>query len=571
MQTQEKIKTGFPSVDKPWLKYYKKPLTEEDIPDGSAYHFLFESNKNHMEETAIIYFNRKITYRELFSEIKKTASALSSLGIGKGDIVTLQVLNMPQTVALFYGISYIGAVANMIYITSGEKEVHELLLQTNSKLYVTIDSLWSKLKLAVKDTAVENVLLLQVGQEADFFTKTFLALKGNHTDKTCLTWNSFLPRYVVEGNEVNEADLPVAMVYTSGTTGKSKAVVLSNRNMNSLVCQYAYADIGLFRGNRYMNSLPPFIAFGLVFSMHLPLCLGLTEILVFDPQSSNAGNYFAKYKPNYFVNGKAALENIMYNSKVDKMDLGFVKVLAAGGEAMPPEFERRVGQFLSKHHADTSLSIGYGMSEVAATVVTSTPRVHRLGTVGIPLPGTTIKIVEPDTTKELTYNTDGEICFHSPTTMIGYFMQEAETHNIIKYHDDGMLWVHSGDIGRISEDGFLTVSGRIKRLITIQENGIYHKVFPKPIEDELAMADGINSIVIVGRKKPIIENELIAFAVKESNVYEKKIVDSLNKIARDKLETWERPAEYRFIEKIPRTTVGKIDYLTLEKCARTEK
>lgn len=571
MQTQEKIKTGFPSVDKPWLKYYKKPLTEEDIPDASAYRFLYESNKNHIDETAIIYFNRKITYRELFLEIKKTASALSSLGIGKGDIVTLQVLNMPQTVALFYGISYIGAVANMIYITSGEKEVHELLLQTNSKLYVTIDSLWSKLKLAVKDTAVENVLLLQVGQEADFFTKTFLALKGNHTDKNCLTWNSFLPKYVIEGTEVNEADLPVAMVYTSGTTGKSKAVVLSNRNMNSLVCQYEHSSFGFLRGKLFMNSLPPFIAFGLVLSMHTPLCLGIKEAIVLDPMPANAGKYFRKYKPNYFVNGKLAIESIMHDPKIKKMNLDFINVLAAGGEAMPPEFERRVGQFLNEHHADTCLSIGYGMTEVAATVVTSTPSVHRLGTVGIPLPGTTIKIVEPDTTKELRYNTDGEICFNAPTMMIGYYLQEAETRNIIKKHDDGMFWVHSGDIGRITEDGFLSVVGRLKRVIAIRKYGIYHKVFPKPIEDELAMADGINSIVIVGRKKPIIENELIAFAVKESNVDEKKIVDSVNKIARDKLETWERPAEYRFVEKIPRTTVGKIDYLTLEKCARTEK
>lgn len=559
------MKTGYPSIDRPWLQFYDSALTEDDIPKCSVYHLLYENNKEHLEDTALIYFDRKISFKVFFNKIKKAASAFNKLGIEKGDIVTLQVLNMPQTIIIFYALSYIGAVANIIYVTSSESELNAILKNTESKMFVTIDSLWDKMKSGVKDTEVENVLLLKVGEEADIVTKTVLGMKKSSKDKKCFTWNKFLKLGELEtAVEINQSDIPVAMVYTSGTTGKSKAVVLANKSMNSLVCQYDKAGIGLSRGGTFMNSLPEFIAFGLVFSMHVPLCLGLIDVVILDPKATSAGKYFAKYKPNFFVNGKAAVENIIDNKKVRKMNLKFVKVLAAGGEAMPYAFEKKVREFLVNGGAENILSIGYGMTEVAATVVTSTPRVNRMGTVGIPLPGTIIKVVEPETTKELTYNTDGEICFSAPTMMLGYYKQEEETKNIIKRHEDGLLWVHSGDIGKISEDGFLSVVGRIKRIITIQKNGIYHKVFPKLIEDKFDQRSDIEEIVIVGRKKPVIENELVAFIVKKGDETENLITKRLIEFAEQELETWERPIEYKYITSIPRSTVGKVDYRKLE-------
>jgi len=559
------MKTGYPSIDRPWLQFYDSALTEDDIPKCSAYHLLYENNKEHLEDTALIYFERKISFKGFFNKIKKAARAFNKLGIEKGDIVTLQVLNMPQTIIIFYALSYIGAVANIIYVTSSESELNAILKNTESKMFVTIDSLWDKMKSGVKDTEVENVLLLKVGEEADIVTKTVLGMKKSSKDKNCITWNKFLKLGELEtAVEINQSDIPVAMVYTSGTTGKSKAVVLSNKSMNSLVLQYGKTYTLLKRGGVFMNSLPPFIAFGLACSMHMPLCLGIKNAVILDPKPTSAGKYFAKYKPNYFVNGKAAIEDLMKNPKIQKMDLGFISVLAAGGEAMPTIFEENVNEFLKKHGADTTLSVGYGMTEVAATVVTATPSVNKLGTVGIPLPGTIIKIVEPDTTKELTYNTDGEICFNAPTMMLGYYKQMEETNNIIKRHEDGLLWVHSGDIGKISEDGFLSVVGRIKRIITIQENGIYHKVFPKLIEDKFDQRSDIEEIVIVGRKKPVIENELVAFIDKKGDETENLITKRLIEFAEQELETWERPIEYKYITSIPRSTVGKVDYRKLE-------
>lgn len=566
-QTEHEL-TGYPSVDKPWLKYYDKALTEEDIPKCSAFRMLYEKNKDYLTDTALLYFHKKMTYKMLFQKIEKAAAALAALGIGKGDIVTLQTLNMPQTIILFYALSYIGAVANSIFVTEGEEELHDILLTTESKMYITMDSFWSSHRNAVSGTDVTHVLLLQVAQEADTVTKIVLSVKRKSPNAECLTWNTFLAFGNKKADEVNDSSLPMAMVYTGGTTGKSKAVVLSSKNLNALVMQYEHTYVGLKRGGVFMNSLPTFIAFGIVCSMHMPLCLGIVNIIVADPTPMNSGKYFAKYKPNYFVNGIAGIESIINHPKVRKMKLDFIKVLAAGGEPVPVSLEEKTNHFLREHQSNARLCIGYGMTEVASTVVTSSPRADRMGTVGIPLPETVVKIVEPETTRELTYDVEGEICFHTPTMMLGYYKEEEETKNIIKLHPDGMLWVHSGDIGRISRDGFLVVVGRIKRIISIRKDGIYHKVFSKLIEETLGKADGVEGIVIVGREKPAIEHELVAFVVKNSQREEEEVKCQLQKYAQKNMETWERPIEYRFVENFPRTDVGKINYRKLEEMAK---
>ena len=563
--------SGYPSIDKPWLKYYDTTLTEEDIPEYSAFQMLYENNKEYLTDTALLYFNRKITYQELFSKIRNAAAKLKSIGIQEGDIITFQTLNMPQTVILFYACSYIGAIANIMYITAENKELHEELCRTGSALYVTLNALWEKRKKAVEGTSVKNVLLLSIGEEADPVTKNVTRWKERrqkYNDTGILYWIQMNCAISDKLPEISNGELPVAMIYTSGTTGKSKAVILTNRMLNALVMQYRRAGISFKRGDVFMNAIPQFVAFGLVFAMHMPLCLGLINTIILDPTPMNAGKYFAKYKPNYFVNGIAGIESIINNRKVKKMNLNFIKVLAAGGEAIPTTLEERTNEFLRAHHSDAKLCIGYGMTEVGSTVVTSNPDVNRIGTVGIPLPGTIIKIVEPETTNELTYDKDGEICFHAPTMMLGYYKQEEETNKIIKRHEDGMLWVHSGDIGHISEDGFLSVVGRIKRIVSVRMDGIYHKVFPKLIEEVLEKEAGVETVAVVGRAKEGIEHELVAFVVKNSDATWEKLENQMRQTATEKLEAWEQPKEYRLIEMIPRTAAGKMDYRKLEEMVK---
>lgn len=564
----EKQKTGYPSIDKPWLKFYDKALNESDIPECSAYHLLYQNNKDYMDDVALIYFNRKIKFKELFENIRKTAMSLTALGIGKGDIVTLQVLNMPQTVYLFYGLSYIGAVANMIYFSASVKETNEILINTKSKMYIAIDSLWETHKESIKKTDVQHVLLLKIAETADIVTRTIINIKSKAVKTTnCMNWKQFLKygNSISVIDEVNESRIPVAMVYTGGTTGKSKAVVLSSKSMNGLVYQYTYALPELKRGGKLMNSIPPFVAYGIVFDLHMPLCRGIKNILILDPSPENAASNFYKYCPNYYICGCPQNESIMNHPGIQKMNLDFIKVFAVGGDTVTPAFEERANKFLKDHNADTTISVGYGMTEAAAAVATSLPEVSRVGTVGIPLPGTIIKVVEPDTINELPYNHDGEICFSTPTMMLGYYKNEEETDNIIKVHNDGKKYIHSGDIGHIDEDGFVTISGRIKRIIATWGNNAYHKVFPKLIEDMFVEIEGIHEVSIVGRKITNVFCELIAFVVLDKGNNKENTERLLRNISDEKLDTWERPVEYRFIDALPRTTIGKVNYRELEK------
>lgn len=171
MQTEEKKLTGYPSVDKPWLKYYSEEAINAKLPECTIYEYLWENNKEHLDDVALIYFGRKIKYRALFENIEQTASAFVSLGVKKGDIVTIQSLSLPQVIYMLYALSKIGAVANFIYATSTAKEVIENLTQTKSKIYVAIDSIFEKFNEKITTPYLQNSILLSVADEMPVLLK----------------------------------------------------------------------------------------------------------------------------------------------------------------------------------------------------------------------------------------------------------------------------------------------------------------------------------------------------------------------------------------------------------------
>lgn len=562
----EKDLTGYPSIDKPWLKYYSEEAINAKLPECTIYEYLWENNKDHLNDIALIYFDRKITYKKLFEQINICAKSLTAYGVTKGDIITIQTLAIPQTVVLIYALSKIGAVANLIYVSDGEKEVNQSLIKTNSKLYFVLEGIYGRFKDVLDGSRVEKVVLLSIDSEMDTITKIAyrLSKKRNQIKKSALRWSEFMSSNSCE-NELNVSDFktPVVMVYTGGTTGNSKGVVLSNKSINELVFQYKIADMGFVRQDVFMDSLPPFIAFGLTVALHLPLCMGVKTVLVPDPSPENTGKMFVKYKPNYYVASPPQIRAIMNNKKSERINLSFVKLLATGGDFLPPSHETEINNFLIRHNCSVSIVQGYGMSELSATVCTGSGKIARFGTVGIPLPNTNVKIHNTETNLEVGYNTQGEVCVCAPSIMMGYFNNEIETNELIKKHEDGKLWVHTGDIGVIDEDGFLTIVGRIKRMISVYDGELYHKVFPKLLEDKIEQLTEIQSAVVVGNGKKPEEQKLIAFIVVNSGM----TIDE-NKLfayAEECLQPFERPAIYKFINEIPKTKIGKVDYRALEK------
>lgn len=570
---EEKKLTGYPSIDKPWLKYYTQEAIERKLVPNTIYGYLWDHNRNHLNDIALIYFQKKISYQKLFQDIEQCYKSLTALGVKSGDIITIQTLAIPQMVTLLYAISRIGAVANLIYVTSTESEVNHFLKHTDSRLYFVLSSVYEKYASVLDGTKVEKVILLSLDAEMDALTRFVYRITSHPKEysdsENALSWDSFMTLTSELYIDVPvDAQRPVAMVYTGGTTGTSKAVVLTNHSINELVFQYEKAEMGFKRQEVFMDALPPFIAFGLTVSLHLPLCLGVKTVLLPDPSVENAGKKFLQYKPNYYVAGPAQIEAIFNQRKARKMDFSFLKLLATGGDALPASREQRINDFLHAHSCPTSVFQGYGMSELAATVCTGKPNVIHFGTVGIPLPDTNAKIIDMESGVELSYGQQGEVCIMAPSVMAGYYKNEAETNVILKKGEDGRRWIHTGDIGTIDSDGFLTIVGRIKRIISRHSGQLYHKIFPKLIEEQFEKLVGVQSAIIVGSSNCAEKCNLVAFIVANSN--HPVTEDELISYAAKNFENYEQPAEYRFITELPRTKLGKVDYRALEREAQKE-
>lgn len=568
MSTEKEL-TGYPSIDKPWLKYYTEEAINAKLPECTIYEYLWENNKDHLNDVALIYFNRKITYKELFENIDKTAKAFDGLGVKKGDFVTIQSLSLPQVIYMIYALSKIGAVANLIYATSTPAEVTENLNETKSKIYVTIDSIYEKLKTQFKTPYLTKTIILSGADEMSSLLKFGYNLKNKASKLTNgeLSWKAFLNCGVNKEAPVNgkNEDL-VVMVYTGGTTGKSKGVMLSNYNLNVAALQYFW--FGFERGKTSLASLPPFIAFGVTCSMHMSLAFGIQTVLAICADPTDIVGFIEKNDINYIVFGTMQAEKMCMNLSAKK-DLSSLICFSIGGDVVTPKLENMVNEFLKQHKAKIKTGQGYAMSETTAATAclkyTPDTVIYKKGSAGIPLVYTNIKIVDTETNEELTYNKDGEICVETPCTMMGYFKNEEETKNILRKHNDGKIWVHTGDIGSVDENGFITISGRIKRMITTFENGVFHKVFPKLLEDEYSKNKFVKSIAVVGKTNLEKTNDLIAFVVAENGVDKENLNSELISFTKEKFETYEQPSKFVFVEKLPLTTIGKVDYRALEK------
>ena len=571
---EEKKLTGYPSIDRPWLKYYSEEAISSVVPECTMYEYIRNNNRDHHEGIALVYFGRKISYKSLISTIDQTAAAFAELGIKRGDVITIQSLSVPQVVFIIYALSKIGAVANLIFANANAEAVKASLAEANSHVLIAMEPIFNAIKGDLSNADLKAAIVMRVQDEMDFATKTIYSFatkaKKMKPEGNTLPWDAFYAMgkgkaVAVQGHSAD----PVIMVYTGGTTGKSKAVVLSNYNINAGALQYVY--LGFERQNTMLCALPPFIAFGITVTLHTPLAFGLKTALCVGADPTEIGGFVKKYKPNYIICGTAQAEKMMAAIKDEKIDLSFLKCLSLGGDVLPEKLEDKLNEFLIAHNAKIRIAQGYAMSETSAATAASTrtadTTVYKKGTIGVPLVHTNIKIVDPDTGETLRYGQNGEICIHSPCTMMEYFNQPEETSNVLKVHDDGLLWVHTGDIGSVDEDGFITISGRIKRMILTFEDGVCHKVFPKLLEDEFAKCASIQAISIVGkgREDESLVNDLVAFAVLENDTPEDVARTELERFAQEHFESYERPCQYIFVDALPRTTIGKVDYRALEK------
>ena len=566
--------TGYPSIDKPWLKYYSEEELNMILPNGTMYDNMYSMNKSHLDDIAIIYFNNKISYRQLFDKIDSCAGALAAIGVRKGNIVTIQSISIPQVIVLMYAINKIGAIGNMLYPNAQPNEIKESMDRTNSDFLFVFDKIFSSYEKSINDDFCERIILFNAADEMDLATKTVASFKVRYSFPQNLhllmTWKQFIKLDKADFEECHDLSLTAFIVGTGGTTGIPKMVMLSNQNFNYVAEATRLTDMQKWeRGSKNLNYLPPFIAFGISSGIHHPLCFGITSIITLDFTLANAGKAFAKYMPDCFIAGIAHVLRIIEEPSLNKKDFCFLKMIAAGGDSIPEAAEIKVNDFLRQHGSNIKLIKGYGMTETAGTVVAETISANKIGTLGIPLPLSNMKIVDLDSGNEVAYDKQGEICLCSKGIMIGYYENQTETDQVIERHDSE-LWIHTGDLGSIDKDGFLSITGRIKRIVIFVDGDVIHKIFPKILEEQFERITGVSSISIVGRKNEKTRNELVAFIIAENKSENDATKNKLREFAETTLKKYERPVEYIFVDSFPRTLIGKVDYRALEEMAESQ-
>jgi len=488
---EEKKLTGYPSIDKPWLKYYSEEAIHAPLPEGSLYDYMIEKNRDHMDFTAINFFGKKITYGKFDNQIQECAKALIAHGVRAGDIVSVCMLTIPEALVLLYAINRVGAVCNFLVLNAAVEEIHKQISQAKSKLLFTIDLAAEKVHEASKETDIEEMVVIPMTNSMPVLATWAVKLKGSKAKYTAgmTEWKRFLQdgkKVGLPAVYVKSEDLAV-LEYTSGTTGESKGVMLSNQAINSVAFHYASASTVLefHSGERFLCFIPPFLAVGLITTLIMPLCIGFELIMNPSPDPETVVRSFVKYRPNHVVGSPLHIDGIVQCSKVQKMDLSFLSTVAYGGDKSDPTWEQKITAFFAARGVQHEVVNGYGLTETAASFCTATHRTREM----LPFVKNNIKILDVNTGEELSYGQEGEVCVDGPSLMLGYYKNKEATDELF-FEENGIRWMRTGDLGLVTEEGFFQITGRIKRIFwRLGDDGIVYRVYPMKIEEVICQCE----------------------------------------------------------------------------------
>lgn len=556
---------GYPRIDKPWLKYYPKSAIMSDMPKMKIIDYIYERNKNHLNQIALSYFGKNITYSEFFDNINKTAAAFESNGVKSGDVVTMAMATTPEMLYILYGLNKIGAIVNIIDPRLTSKEITEKVNAASSKFLIGLEMTVDNIIEDKEKNNLEKIVVVSPVESAPILIKLIGKIKEKKYDKDVIDWNKFIlmgKDNKIVHEAVYQENQPAVIIYTGGTTGFPKGVVLTNDNLNAMAIMQVVSGYNLEREEKFLNFLPPFSAYSIVNASHIPLSLGfnVAQVPLFMPD--DFPKLMRKYKPNHVMSGPILWDILMKDKLSKRINLSGLKSPISGGDSLPIEMEKDINKYLSDHKCEYKIQQGYGMTEVSAAAFYSTETSYKLGSVGIPLVKNNVSIRDIETLKELGFNQKGEIRICTPTMMKGYFDNEEATSAIIDVEEDGQRWISTGDIGYIDEDGHLYIVGRIKRMIVRSGN----KIFPSTIENLIMSIPGIEHCSIVGMPDINEKSAPIAHIVLDENytASEGDIIREIEKIIPSKMPDFNIPKKYVFRNNIPVTEMSKVDFKLLE-------
>ena len=567
MTTQNPV---YASQAKPWLKYYDQKFIDQTLPALSAFEYVCQRSKNHLNDTALEYYGRKFTYADLIVNVKKTAAALRGAGVKKGDIITVVSIMTPEIIALFYAADMMGATLNLVDPRYSVEGIREYIEEVDSHLLICLNVVYERCRQAAKRTNVEKVIVLSPADSLPPLMAVGYKLTTPDKNKyasNVIRWKQFIKGGEGQStaSEPYDPDHACVVVHTGGTTGSPKGVMLTDDCFNGIALQFqAYPKL-FHRGQKLMNIMPPFIAYGFACGIHLPLVLGFTVIIIPNLDPAKLGSLVLKHKPEHMFGVPTHYQQLAADPKLRDKDLSFIINYAAGGDSLSRGAEQTVNDFLAAHGARYPIAKGYGMTEVSSAATVAAGLDNKPGSVGIPMVNTVVAAFEPGTDQELPIGQRGELCISGPCLMKGYYNKPEETAILLRRHPDGRVWAHTGDMGYLDEDGFVYLDSRIKRMI-IRHDGF--KVFPSMIENVVSRHPAVHQCSVVGcADKDHTQGRLpFVYIVLKSDTTAKKkqVIRELERMCAEELPEYVQPVAYKFISSMPMTPVGKVDYRQLE-------
>lgn len=584
----EKEMTGYASIDKPWNKHYTYDERNVEFPKMNMKQYLYKRNEFNLEGIALNYYGRKISYKELFSNIEKTKVSFKKMGVKKGDVVSIASPFIPEVVYSIYALNDLGAIVNLVDPRVPSERLSKYFNVSNSKYLVLFNSAYKKVKEIEKDCNLENVVLISPTDSLPIGMKCLGKVKEKLKEPKIITskyikWNEFNKLNKNENiinDSVYEENKPAIIVYTSGTSGEPKGAIASNDTYNNIALSQSISLMDTKVGDKFLLIMPPFIAYGLAIGLHGQLCRGQELIMVpsfnIENQKEMLGNLVYKYKPQTIMGVPTFMVDLIEHPKMQNLDCDFLKTVIVGGDSMIKSAEQRVNEFLMSKRSEARICKGWGLTEVnSAFSYTKDRATNAIGSVGIPLVGNEIRIVKPvdtddidfDSLEEVKYNEVGEIFINSKSVILDYLNNPEESKKVFFYSKlTGEKWIRTKDLGRITENGNIYIDGRMKRII-IRPDG--HNISPFAIENIINSNEYVEACAVVGT--PSIEHVHGEYATayvqlkKDVIKDEREILLELRKEVERLLPTRDVANEYKVIDELPLTNIGKVDYKVLEE------
>jgi len=555
----------------PWKAYMGDVPMHLDYFEGSMFEAVEAIAKTYPDYIAFDFMGKSTTYKELVQQIEICAKALKTVGVREGDNVTIAMPNCPQAVYLFYAVNLVGGIANMIHPLSAEKEIEFYLNESGSVTAITLAQFYHKFEAIRKNTKVVNIIIASIKDalaqpiKAGYMLTEARKIEKIPADAPVIRWKEFvkLSKYCFYNYKVKRGgNDPAVILYSGGTTGTTKGIVLTNLNFNALGRQVIAANQMFRPGDKMLAAMPIFHGFGLGVCIHTMLTSGGRCILVprFTPKSY--AKDLVKNRCNFIAGVPTLYEALLRLPDMEGKDLSCLKGVFSGGDSLSVELKKKLDKFLYDHRAAVQVREGYGTTETVTACCLTPTHMLKEGSIGLPFSDTYIKIVAPGTANELPYGEEGEILLAGPTVMKEYMHHPEETAQTLQKHEDGLTWVYTGDLGTMDEQGFVYFKGRAKRMIVTSG----YNVYPAQLENILDAHDYVQMSCVIGVPDSYKMQKVKAFVklapgVKTDEDTKQVLMDHCRK----HVAKYAMPYDIEFKEDMPKTLVGKVAYRVLEE------